>query len=151
MKWGIVSSDRCTFCLNERETIVQLFWECSIVQRVWHDFKEYVTNELTSSINFELSKTNVIFNTLVPDPKHVLNTCVLIIKQYIYRCKSQSLKPTWAQIAGQIDYIEVLEFYNALCQGRTSKHIKKWSLINLRNENNEGISDNFIHDYLNML
>ena len=35
----------------------------------------------------------IIFNTVVEQPQHVINVIVLCAKQYIYRCKCKEFKP----------------------------------------------------------
>ena len=43
-KWGIQSSQLCTFCCEEAESLDNLFWYCPYVARFWSQVQEWLKN-----------------------------------------------------------------------------------------------------------
>ena len=78
-KFGKVISPRCSFCKLHEETIIHLFYDCSIVKRIWNQLKSILSN----NINFPISTPQgAIFGFWDLDTnKHfILNHLLLIFK-----------------------------------------------------------------------
>ena len=52
-KIGLKDNEQCTFCQNDKETLIHLFWTCDVSISFWHGFKQWGINrgELPSTIN----------------------------------------------------------------------------------------------------
>ena len=82
-----VSSQTCTFCNLEPETIEHLFFQCIHVKDIWwYVFEEWA--KLTGS-TYEPNLRSCIlgvYNNNADDTR-AINTIVLIVKAYIMKCK----------------------------------------------------------------
>lgn len=93
--WKVKTDSKCSFCHEEIEDVIHLFWECLEVRRIWNQVQfwldELQSNDMLPQI--QLSLQNVLLNNITISPKHVSNVIVLITKQYIYRqrCLEQRL------------------------------------------------------------
>ena len=123
--WKIKSSNICEFC-DVKQYITHLLYECKCVKIIWSQFmREYEQ----FSHELELNFANIVYNKIHPKSKHVINLIVLIIKQYIYRCKCEMKTPTYDNIRLEIERFYSTERYNATVVQQNSKHITKWSPI----------------------
>ena len=52
-KINLKDNEQCTFCQNDTETVIHLFWTCSVYTLFWQDFKQWAVNdgELLNMIN----------------------------------------------------------------------------------------------------
>ena len=52
-KINLKDNEQCTFCQNDTETLIHLFWNCNVSTLFWQDFKQWAVNrgELSISIN----------------------------------------------------------------------------------------------------
>lgn len=92
-KWRLVDSQLCTFCKNEDETMIHLFFVCPKVQQLWTDLIVYgQDNGLDSECDFSIS--NRILNCVHVNSRSVVNLLILVLKQFIYRCKCLDKLPT---------------------------------------------------------
>ena len=67
--------------------------------------------------NFEISKS------------HILQFVCLLIKQYLYRCRCQYIKPSPGKLKTEIEYIYALELFNAKKEFMLNKFVAKWRPI----------------------
>ena len=124
-KWGIVESDRCTFCELERETLKHLLFECKYVQSLWTQLVEFLQQNYCNQI-LNLSISTVIFNKMVDIKGHVVNFVCLIAKQYVYRKRCQKDIPSFVELKRMILSIQNVEKYIAVKNNKLSTHLKKW-------------------------
>ena len=92
-KFGKVISPRCSFCKLHEETIIHLFYDCSIVKRIWNQLKSILSN----NINFPISTPqSAIFGFWDLDTNEhlILNHLLLIFKMYIYNARTTVLEYT---------------------------------------------------------
>ena len=84
---GLQETNLCTFCSEEKETIIHVFYLCSKVQKLWAEIFEWLgTCNLPIIHSLQVIVLNNSSDTL-------LDKLVLIVKYYIYvtRCKKQDL------------------------------------------------------------
>ena len=91
--WKILNNDRCTFCNNARETLIHLLIECPKLQYFWNRVNALCHNELTLTDTLDMEKRNILFNTVHTNKAHIVNTFILLCKQYIYRCRCMRTIP----------------------------------------------------------
>ena len=80
---------RCTFCTNHTELLPNLLWVCPVVQGFW----EMVGNILTYYYpQFHLGRKEAIFGDINSKPCSVINTILLLSKQFLWKQKFTSKK-----------------------------------------------------------
>ena len=126
-KFGKVISPRCSFCKLHEETIIHLFYDCSIVKRIWNQLKSILSN----NINFPISTPqSAIFGFWDLDTNEhlILNHLLLIFKMYIYNARTAS----YLNISHLLIYIKgIKDIEKKLCEN-DSKRRKK---INKKRKN----------------
>ena len=124
LKWNMVESDACTFCKENRETLMHLLYECREVLPIWESIKEYVQEYYGTEIT--LSASNVLLNSVCEQRGHVSNFICLMTKQYIYaqRCLKEPIM--FQKLLKLIRSVQSVEKYIALKNGHSEKYKKKW-------------------------
>ena len=113
---GIVKSNKCTFCNSELENYRHLFYECIKVQPL----VSYIVSKTKTS----LSKHQVLLNNVTKNPTWVINTVVLICKQYIYAAKCQQKIPSVQELERRIQQFKEIEF--TVAKVKIDHHKQKW-------------------------
>ena len=122
-KIGIKDCPKCTFCGNELETLLHLFWYCFDVSSFWN------------SLTVKLATYNIIpehysLHILValglrPDSstnRHQINFCFLLARYYIWISKKREFSP---KIEGFLKYLKSV--YDT--ESTTTTPPKKWNLL----------------------
>ena len=125
-KWGILESNLCYYCNEEKEELVHLFCTCPIILSFWHKIRGCIDQEYGTQ-EWDLGPTAIIFNKIVRKKNHAVNFICLVTKQYIYqqRCLKGSLNISrWRN---HIKRIENIEKYIAIKNGKIYGHQKKWT------------------------
>ena len=118
-KYKIVQNDRCSFCNIDRETRKHLFFDCPYVRYLWKDIED----KYNCKLNFEKIVTNIV-NL---NPKHPLNTVILMVKYYIYSVKCQQQRLSVQSCENFIkEYISIEEII-AKDKDKLALHNNKWS------------------------
>ena len=127
VKWGIISSDLCTFCKNTIETSIHLFCKCPVTNLLWQEVWKLV-KERFKQTTINTCELNVMMNTVHQNPNHVINFICLVTKQYIYAQKCLKRTLNKQELIEKINLFENIEKYNAIKSGKLTKHIRKWQL-----------------------
>jgi len=92
VKIGKSDDPKCTFCNEEDESIVHLFWDCNFTHKYWMDFQNWVNNNL--NINLLLEREIVLFgNYRYKD--FVFNNILLVLKFNIYKSRVKKEIPSF--------------------------------------------------------
>ena len=85
----IVGQDHlCTFCNNESETVIHLFWECPKTNFFWSELAKLLNSRAMHAHNFRFTKWLILFGTSdCIKTDLVCDLIILIGKFYIYKCK----------------------------------------------------------------
>ena len=144
-KWKLKNNEYCSFCQNERETVLHLFVQCPIVKELWQS----VMDNLSIRYQVEMiciNPENVILNRIVVQKKnHILNFVCLLLKQFIYRQRCLNEPIHSAIFMRYLSKIEGIEKYIAVKNSRLATHLKKWG-----GRKNSAASielENFVIDY----
>ena len=124
--WGKVDSNMCNLCGREKQSILHLMYYCTEVQAIWNRVRAKCR---LKKIPVEFSPQNVIFNTIHDKTNHIVNTIVLIIKQYVYRCICMDRKVEYAQVLYKIQLYYRIEHENASFLTSYKKIEAKWSPV----------------------
>ena len=104
---------------------------------------------MNDTLNFNTKA--IITNQVHPKATHVVNTIVLLVKQYIYHIRCQRKELSVENVTKEIYMMHSYELYFAKAKQRLHKHRIKWyPLISQREETNvqSVINDNFINNYM---
>ena len=90
-RWGMVDSNKCSFCNLHKETILHIFVECEVVKNFWNQLTPFFNS--INDTNHVYGSYEIIFNRICQNPRHIKNFLCLIVKQYIYaqRCLGKKL------------------------------------------------------------
>ena len=85
-KIGIKQTDSCSFCEEQKETLVHLFWTCRYTQNFWKSMFEWMSQNFKDLENVSPS-LSLCFG-LIDDVKDLLfHHLLLIARHYIYTCR----------------------------------------------------------------
>ena len=83
-KYKPLQDPRCSFCTAHSERLPDLIWGCLVVR----DFWKMVGNILTSNFpNFSMGRKEAIFGEIKSRGDSVINTVILLAKQFLWRQK----------------------------------------------------------------
>lgn len=108
MKIGTLDSDKCTFCREEPESIVHLFWHCNTVQYLWDTLSSWVA-EKTGIIIF-LSQSTVVLGYREKNcMNNSINFIILVFKYYIYKSKLEGCPIVFNSFQKYLQYMYNIE------------------------------------------
>ena len=149
-KWKVISSENCTFCDSEPETIQHLFFHCCKITPIWLKVKEYC-KQLTNKDDIDLTANNVILNKVHPQASHVYNFVVLAVKLKIYTNRCITRKINVDECLAFVNSCQRIEKYNAVKNGKMYKHIQKWegkTINRPQNMINDITIENYAQQYI---
>ena len=125
-EWCLKTEDTCSFCKKESESSIHLFFECEVIQPLIQLINEFrVITGAQNNLTFKC----LLLNQMMENPMHIMNFISVFIKQYIYRCRCQSVKPNVQQVLIELKKLHDVEYYIAASDHKTQKHIVRWSPI----------------------
>ena len=125
-RWGILSTNGCTFCGDSKETMQHLFFECVHTKLLWQSVQEYVhVRSPESKTNWD--RTSIALNSVVKGSGSYINYVCLIVKQFIYRQRCLKLSPSIEQLKIIISKCEKMEKYIAVKNNKIQRHNIKWN------------------------
>ena len=83
-KIRVIDSNICTFCNEQPETILHLFWSCPKSSQIWEDIRVWIKNELDIDIDFNC--IDIIFGMSL-ETYSSINLIICIVKRYLYKQK----------------------------------------------------------------
>ena len=120
---GIKDNDKCTFCHNERENLIHLFWECEKTKSFWADVSTWIKSSQMPSEKSQLTlETTLGLRPDSPDYKLQINFVCLTAKYFIWLCHSKGQDPT---IGRFLHFIKQTYEIEKNCR----KAEKKWDLL----------------------
>ena len=93
-KIGITPDDLCTFCRDERESLIHLFWSCRETNVFWKNFQDWLIKNLISlKPNSSLSSAVVLglkYNFFSNTKQYFY---FLVARYYIWTCRTRETNP----------------------------------------------------------
>ena len=80
---NIKANQLCTFCNQETETLLHLFWECRVFQDFWRNFRAYMRCKNVITEDWDIK--NILFGIENCNP--VMNLLIIRAKMFIYHRK----------------------------------------------------------------
>ena len=127
-KWGMMSSDQCSFCGMHTETIIHLLCECVQVKELWKKVLEYIEKRYGYQLD-KLSNTAIIQNRITSRASDVENFICLITKQFIYSQRCLKKPISFCILEAKMKHIENVEKYIAIKNGKLNIHERKWNKV----------------------
>ena len=95
-----------------------------LLLKIWKKLGEYL-----DEYGFELKNDpkSIILNN--GNEAHIVNFIILVVKQFIFRCKCNNKKPNWQMVLDEINLLYKIELHNALLDRTLVKHLEKWKYI----------------------
>ena len=87
-------NDLCNFCQMEKETLIHLFWNCTVTSCFWHNFRQWLLKNETFVRSFELTPSLVIGLKTHPLLCKNFHFLFLVARLYIWTCRIQKTHPT---------------------------------------------------------
>ena len=147
-RWKIKSSNNCTFCNSDKETISHFLWECKYAQNIWQ-WVENKCNTIDAEEICCISKTNVLFNKLHPRIDHLFNFICLTTKVYLYSARCRNCKPNCLVLDSSICKYKNYELIHAKNTNSLSKYLAKWTRTKEGTlKNGTDLIDDFVKYYI---
>ena len=97
-KINLKDNKQCTFCQNDRETLIHLFWTCDVSSFFWQGFKQCMgikRGELPNIINL----TPCLILGLRPNKNKSINFYFLIARFFIWTGKMCNNSPKFENVS----------------------------------------------------
>ena len=126
-KWNTDISPLCSFCANVVETTRHVLYECSKVYILWETLKKWCKHFLQIEIDFTLE--TVILNNYIGKHKVLVNTFIIIMKQYVYASKCKGNIPNFGDYVSKLSYWYLVDKEIAQKNDKQKIFEKKWCSI----------------------
>lgn len=123
-RWDKNISPKCTFCGNYDETVVHLFWDCTVVAKLWKALLKWI--QYFHSVKIKLSNAIVIYGNYKGRLSMLINTYILLTKFYIYRCKTQNNTINFSHLVSDFVMQKNMEKCIAIRNDKLYKFARKW-------------------------
>ena len=95
LKMNIVQSDRCNFCLLEKDSVIHYLWECTHVKQFWNDFLNLMKTKCSHCERLRLNASMILFGQGENTKTDVcFDEILLNAKFYIYKCRLNKIRPS---------------------------------------------------------
>ena len=128
-QWDTTVPPECSFCKETMENYAHLFLKCKIVHQMWKALKKWLYH--FCYVPLELDLYQLMFNKYKDSFAQMVNTIILITKQYIYACKCKNELPNFGQLAHKTNYYKNLEAISAKNAKKPKFHDKKWHMYQI--------------------
>lgn len=125
-RWDLTQDPACSLCKQNCETIVHLFWECPKSGGLWKTMLRWLKYICKLDIKDNVTLDVMIFNNFKGPQQWLVNTILLITKQYIYAQKCLDKELNFLQLMQAVARYEKLERAIACKNNTQKKHNRKW-------------------------
>ena len=115
----------CEWCTCDDQTIVHLFWHCTIVKEIWNKLSTWISNILGNCLEIKLELI-FLHDIEAGNYTSIINLIILIVTRYIYTSKCIDRIPNIEGAINKVREIEYLEQKISQKNGTLVKHNKKW-------------------------
>ena len=127
-KIGISLTDICTFCEQNTETLIHLFWNCEFVQTVWQNVQHWLIQYQIKPQDFSLSLSTCL--GLVDSTEDILLHHALLIGRYhIYSSKVKKTLPNLDVFSQTFLKCQEIKKCYAYKTNTVRKYKSKWNLF----------------------
>lgn len=126
-KMGLIESDKCMFCKNEKETIPHLFVQCTKVSRFWNNFSSWWVERTGNNVQFD--EMHILMGFWVKEEQEhsdLLNMLLLLAKKYLYEVRSSDNVPYFPTYLRKMYMYSEVEKESARRTDRYLDYLQKW-------------------------
>ena len=122
---GATESDLCSFCSEEPENLLHLFWQCRVSNSFWSAVDTWITD--SCQISLDLHCMDIIFGKF-HKPK-IINSLLCLGKLHLYRQKMSGILPCLQLFKRQIQEYYVTEEYLYASKNEQQNFYRRWAPI----------------------
>ena len=135
LKMNVVQSNKCNFCVLEKDSVLHYLWKCIHVQQFWNDFVNLLKTKCNHCERLRLNAILVLFGK---DGNTKTDVCfdyiLLKAKFFVYKCRMNKMKPNIQHFINELKQIYKVDKYVHSMEMRVEEFNKKWLLyVNLIN------------------
>ena len=128
---GHVESLACSFCSQDKESLMHFFCECHVTGKLWKDLQRFFAVSLELP---ELNLKNALFgyvpvtasNSSNKQVDKLINHIILIFKISLYEMRSSRTSPSVFYVARRVKQIMEIEYQIAQTNCKLNFHFDKW-------------------------
>lgn len=128
-KYDASASPLCIFCNYHNETVSHMLWHCPKVQSFWKNLFKWLKYTCKIDLLKDIDAYQLLLNMYKGKHGQLINTILLITKQYIYRTKCQKGNLNLMSLITQICHYQKIEAEIAKDKNISPKHERKWALF----------------------
>ena len=127
-KIGISESALCYLCKTDKETLIHLFWECSVTKTFWGRVHCFLVSihlipashvlDIYECLGFRGEKDDIL-----------VSHCLLLARYYVYCCKFKNISPSIREYVQQLKYNLEIEKQISIVTDSQNKFQQKWHKI----------------------
>ena len=130
-KCRLIETELCTFCNEQRETLLHLFYDCSHVRTFLLQLQDLLRTKC--NINFTMAPDKWMLNqfTGTPTEKDCQSMCAILAKHFIYCCKMKNCLPDIRFFKHKLKSYCSVELYakSMYSEKKAGKITARWSLM----------------------
>ena len=128
-KFGFVESPLCSLCNREPESILHLFCDSQVTQKLWKSVQHWCKNHISLP---HLTPKLVLLGELdSSNSEFVLkNHLILLFKRFVYRSRVNTSSFNFLAFKYHIRYVLKIEQKIAREKGKLNVHFDKWEPVN---------------------
>lgn len=130
-KCQLTETELCTFCSEQKESLLHLFYDCSFVKTFILQLREEIA--LKCNINFVLAPDIWILNKFIGTPIETdcLSICAVLAKYFIYCCKVKDCLPNIMSFKQKLKSYKSVELYSKFMysEKKAEKITVRWSVL----------------------
>ena len=129
LKMNIVQSNKCNFCLTEKDSVFHYLWKCTHVQQFWNDFVHLLKSKCNHCDRLKLNASLVLFGQ---DGNMKTDACfdyiLLKAKFFIYKCRMNKIRPNIQHFINEVQQIYKVDKYIHYMEMGVEAFNRKWLL-----------------------
>ena len=126
LKFGFAKDDHCSFCKQNSESYLHLFWDCVHVKPLWQIVIEKLDLEELKDIEWKDIHVGITGRDL---KSKICNTIIFVMKYIIFKSRPEGIIPTNKDIFQKITEYRDEEYAIAIRTHKLDKHLLKWESI----------------------
>ena len=127
LRFKLVTDNLCTFCNNNKETIMHIFCSCIHTNEIWSRLELWLSR---NNVQIKISNQNKLFGFYGKN-NGALNCIMIIVRKEIFAAKCKQCLPVFDHIMSEIKSYYDMEKYIFKTNLKEKKFIKRWSMLTL--------------------
>ena len=130
-QFGWTQSALCSFCHNEAETTLHVFYKCSVTKTLWNQLSLFFETDLDFP---DLTPQTSLFGFIKESDNNLnkLQNCILIFQLYIYQSRKIGVLSLNGLIKNIIKVKKLERKIAFVCKKKTIQVDNKWNSTDLK-------------------